>query len=81
MLPGFGGLVSVTLDANAPAVGRSLAELNLRARTGATVLAIARGDGGFATPEPNEPLRVGDVIALAGSEDAIASARAAVTSG
>jgi CPA2 family monovalent cation:H+ antiporter-2 len=81
MLPGFGGLVSVTLGDSATAIGKSLAELNLRARTGATVLAISRGEGGFATPEPHEPLRAGDVLALAGSEEAVASARAAVTSG
>ncbi|HEY5927705.1 MAG TPA: cation:proton antiporter [Kofleriaceae bacterium] len=79
MLPGFGGLVSLTLEGDSPAVGKSLAQLNLRARTGATVLAIARGEGGFATPEPQEPLEAGDVIALAGSDDAIALARAAVT--
>ncbi|HEY5948119.1 MAG TPA: cation:proton antiporter [Kofleriaceae bacterium] len=81
VLPGFGGLVSVTLDTSSYAIGKSLAELNLRARTGATVLAIARGEGGFATPEPHEPLRVGDVLAIAGSDEAVALARAAVTSG
>jgi len=81
VLPGFGGLVSVTLPAGAPAVGKSLAELDLRGRTGATVLAIARGDGGFATPEPHEPLRAGDVLAMAGSPEAVASARVAITSG
>ncbi|HSD89299.1 MAG TPA: cation:proton antiporter, partial [Kofleriaceae bacterium] len=78
MLPGFGGLVSVTLAPSSPAVGQSLAALDLRARTGATVLAIARGQGGFATPEPTEPLRGGDVLALTGSDDALAAARAAL---
>jgi CPA2 family monovalent cation:H+ antiporter-2 len=81
LLPGFGGLVSVALDTKSGAVGKSLADLNLRARTGATVLAIARGEGGFATPEPSEPLRAGDVLALTGSADAIAAARVAITSG
>jgi CPA2 family monovalent cation:H+ antiporter-2 len=81
VLPGFGGLVSVKVDAGANAVGKSLAQLNLRARTGATVLAISRGEGGFATPEPHEPLRAGDVLAMAGSDEAIASARVTVTSG
>ncbi len=75
VLPGFGGLVSVTITPESRALGKSLAELNLRARTGATVLAIARGEGGFATPEPHEPLRAGDVLALAGSDDSVASAR------
>jgi CPA2 family monovalent cation:H+ antiporter-2 len=81
VLPGFGGLVSITVDMSSGAIGKSLAELNLRARTGATVLAISRGEGGFATPQPHEPLRAGDVLALAGSDDAIAAARGAVTTG
>jgi CPA2 family monovalent cation:H+ antiporter-2 len=81
MLPGFGGLVSIAIDADAIAVGKSLAQLNLRARTGATVLAIGRGEGGFATPEPHEPLQAGDVLALAGSDDAVAAARLAITGG
>ena len=76
VLPGFGDLASITIPAGSSAIGRSLADLDLRARTGATVLAIARGEHGVATPSPTEPLRAGDVLALAGSEDAIAAARA-----
>jgi monovalent cation:H+ antiporter-2, CPA2 family len=75
ILPGFGGLSSVTIDSHSAAAGRSLAELDLRAKTGATVLAIGRGAGGLATPSPTEPLRAGDVLALAGSDDEIAAAR------
>ena len=81
VLPGFGGLVSITVDAGSHAIGKSLAQLDLRARTGATVLAISRGEGGFATPQPNEPLHAGDILAIAGSQAAIAAARAAVTNG
>ncbi len=76
ILPGFHGITRLALAVTSPAVGRSLADLDLRARTGATVLAIARGDGGVATPSPTEPLRAGDVLALAGSDEAIAAARA-----
>jgi CPA2 family monovalent cation:H+ antiporter-2 len=85
VLPGFGGLATHALGEGAAAVGRSLGELDLRARTGATVLAIARdvsgdpgagpGRHGLATPSPTEPLRRGDVLALAGSDEAIAAAR------
>ena len=39
------------------------------------VLAIGRGDHGVATPSPTDPLRAGDVLALAGSEAAISAAR------
>jgi CPA2 family monovalent cation:H+ antiporter-2 len=90
MLPGFGGTTSHTLGDGAAAIGRSLAELDLRARTGATVLAIARGAAGaagvagaqgLATPSPTEPLQRGDVLALAGSEDAIAAARKVLDGG
>ncbi len=75
ILPGFAG-ASLRLAATSPAVGRSLAELDLRAKTGATVLAIARGDHGVATPAPSEPLQANDVLALAGSAEAVAAARA-----
>ncbi len=78
VLPGFGGLVSVTLEPQSAAVGRSLAQLDLRARTGATVLAIGRGGGGFATPTPNEALAAGDVLALTGSDGALVAAKAAL---
>jgi CPA2 family monovalent cation:H+ antiporter-2 len=76
VLPGFDGTVSITLPETATAVGRSLAELDLRAQTGATVLAIARAGAGLATPSPTEPLRAGDVLAVAGSHEALARARA-----
>lgn len=75
ILPGFGGVVSIQIGPASPAVGRTLAELDLRARTGATVLAIARGGAGMATPSPTEPLAAGDTLAMAGSDDAIAQAR------
>ncbi|HEY5935544.1 MAG TPA: cation:proton antiporter [Kofleriaceae bacterium] len=75
ILPGFGGMVSVVVPTESVAVGHSLAELDLRAKTGATVLAIGRGASGLATPSPTEPLRAGDVLALAGSTDAVTAAR------
>jgi len=75
-LPGFEDTTSLRLAPGAAAVGRSLAQLDLRARTGATVLAIARGDRGLATPSPSEPLRADDTLVLAGSEEELAAARA-----
>jgi len=76
ILPGFGGLTSIKLTETSPAVGHSLAQLDLRARTGATVLAIGRAEHGLASPSPHEPLRAGDTLALTGSVDSIAAARA-----
>jgi CPA2 family monovalent cation:H+ antiporter-2 len=71
ILPGFPEMVPVRLTARSPGVGRTLADLNLRARTGATVLAINRADAGVVMPTPAEVLRVDDVLTLAGPNEAI----------
>jgi monovalent cation:H+ antiporter-2, CPA2 family len=76
MLPGLGTLTSVRLPADSPAVGKTLVDLDLRGRTGATVLAIGRPDGALATPTGREPLAAGDVLGLTGTADAVAEARA-----
>ena len=75
VLPGFGDTARVAIGPQAACVGKSLAELDLRAQTGATVLAIVRGKQGIAPPPTAEPLEPGDILALAGSPEAIAAAR------
>jgi CPA2 family monovalent cation:H+ antiporter-2 len=77
MLPGLGEPMPVRIEANSPAVDRSLAELNVRGKTGATILAITRqGEAGarVIVPSGREIVRVGDVLALAGSQDAVDAA-------
>jgi CPA2 family monovalent cation:H+ antiporter-2 len=74
LLPGLGDLAAVRLEPHAPVTGRTLADLNLRGRTGATVLAITRQEGGVVVPSAQEVLREGDVLALAGSREAIEAA-------
>jgi TrkA domain protein len=63
-----GGLLIdwLPLEAGAPAAGRSLESLEIRARTGMTIVAILRGDDAIVTPEPTEVLQVGDVLVIAG---------------
>jgi CPA2 family monovalent cation:H+ antiporter-2 len=79
LLPGLGTLESVRVERDSPAVGKTLAELNLRGRTGATVLAIIRRDEQVAVPGAAERLREEDVLALAGSGEAIRAARSFIT--
>jgi CPA2 family monovalent cation:H+ antiporter-2 len=74
LMPGLGEPVPLRLGDNSVAVGKTLAELNLRGLTGASVLAIARGDEGVIVPMASEVLRAGDVLALAGTRDAITAA-------
>ncbi|MBI4229611.1 MAG: cation:proton antiporter [Planctomycetes bacterium] len=76
LLPGLGEPVPVRLDARSAAVGRTLVALNLRGFTGATVLAITRGEEGILVPTGQEVLRSGDVLAVAGSQEAVGAARA-----
>jgi CPA2 family monovalent cation:H+ antiporter-2 len=73
MFPGMGAPVRYQLAEDSPAVGRTLAALELRSATGATVLAIVRGTEG-TVPDAHTPLAAGDVLALAGTDDAIAAA-------
>jgi CPA2 family monovalent cation:H+ antiporter-2 len=75
LLPGLGDLDPVPLAADSPAIGQTLAQLNLRGQTGATVIAILRGDAGTIVPTADEVLRAGDVLALTGSSDAVDAAR------
>ncbi|HEX2730331.1 MAG TPA: cation:proton antiporter [Polyangiaceae bacterium] len=75
LVPGLGPLAPVALEAGSSAIGRSLSQINLRAISGASVIAVLRG-GGVHRPDPHEPLREGDVLALAGSGSCIDSATA-----
>lgn len=75
-LPGLGVPSLVRLSSASGAVGRSLAAINLRGLTGATVVAVSRGETSMVAPSPQEPLRAGDVLAVVGSTEALAAARA-----
>jgi CPA2 family monovalent cation:H+ antiporter-2 len=76
LLPGLGTPVPIHIEESCPVIGRTLAQVNLRGATGATVLAITRGEQGLIVPGPEETLRAGDMLALTGSHDAIATALA-----
>ncbi len=81
ILPGLDGASSVPIGPDAYAIGKTLAQLNLRAKTGAMVVAIRRDDANVLLPTGHELLAAGDVLAIVGSEEAIASARALVRDG
>jgi len=76
ILPGLGEPVAIRVAPESVAAGKSLAQLNLRGATGATVLAIKRGENQIPTPLGRQVIDAGDVLAVAGSHDAIAIARA-----
>jgi CPA2 family monovalent cation:H+ antiporter-2 len=81
LIPGLGQPVSMEVGADDYAVGRSLSELDLRDATDATVLVIIRPGESVILPVGKEVLREGDVLALAGAEEAVDKAKALLRSG
>ncbi len=73
-IPGLGALTPVKISAGSAAIGATLRELNLRSRTGATVVAIARAADGVVVPTGDERLHEDDVVELIGTHDAIEAA-------
>ena len=60
------GITWLRLKADNRLVGQTLAEANLRARTGASVVAIMRGRELITNPEPRAMLRADDLVGLVG---------------
>ncbi len=58
----------------APAVGKSLAQLELRQRHGVTVLAIRRGGQILHNPDPHQELQAGDFLITMGTPDLLTKA-------
>ena len=73
----IGGLLIdwFTLDAGSPAVGRSIAELEIRRQTGMTVAAIVRDPQPVTAPEPTERLQAGDQLVVIGRQEDLARLR------
>ncbi|HET7631501.1 MAG TPA: cation:proton antiporter [Gemmatimonadaceae bacterium] len=75
-LSGLGDLRLATVEGAGPVAGRTLAEVNLRAVTGASAIVILPGDGSrapIAAPAATTRLYAGDLLVLAGSRDALAA--------
>ena len=74
-VPGVGMITPVSLRPDSQSVGKSLAKLDLHTNSGAVVVAIGRGDAEVVVPAGDEILRPGDILELAGSSDAVATAK------
>jgi CPA2 family monovalent cation:H+ antiporter-2 len=58
----------------AAVIGHSIKELNLRKKTGATIIAIKRGKEIIQNPSPSTELKEGDILWLIGSRQEINNA-------
>ena len=54
----------VALELNSPGIDKSIAELEIRRTTGATIIAIIRGAQAITAPQPSEVLRAGDRLVV-----------------
>jgi CPA2 family monovalent cation:H+ antiporter-2 len=75
LLPGMGEPTALRVEAGSRAAGRTLGELRLRGRTGATVLALLRGERVVLMPGAQERLEPGDLLAASGTAEALDAAR------
>jgi CPA2 family monovalent cation:H+ antiporter-2 len=74
LVPGLGEAATLRLPEDAPSVGHSLAELNLRGLTGASVIAVER-QGKVIYPGAHDRLAAGDILVFTGTDDAVTAAR------
>ena len=64
----FGNLLIdwVTLEEASPGAGKTIGELQIRRRTGVTIVAVVRGNQAITAPEPSATLRAGDHLVIIG---------------
>lgn len=55
------------VSSDSPACGKSLKDLNLRKETGATIIAVVRGEKSFTSPPPEFVIKEGDTLVLVAS--------------
>jgi CPA2 family monovalent cation:H+ antiporter-2 len=63
------------LPENSPIVGETIGEVRIRSKTGASVVAIVRGDEALPNPGPEVSFEVGDFIGVLGTPDQRAAFR------
>jgi CPA2 family monovalent cation:H+ antiporter-2 len=72
-------LESVTVASGSQAVGKFIRELELRTRTGASIVAIERNGANIINPGPDEEIQSGDQILLLGTREQLNAAKAALS--
>lgn len=68
------GLTWVAMSEGSPLAGKTLGEVRLRSSTGASVVALIRGQEAVSNPGPEYVLQGGDLVALIGKTDQLSAA-------
>jgi CPA2 family monovalent cation:H+ antiporter-2 len=72
-------LATVAINPGSPVAGRLIRELELRTRTGASIVGIERAGARIINPGPDEELQSGDQVLLLGSVPQLNSAKSALS--
>ncbi|MBB6416185.1 cation:proton antiporter regulatory subunit [Streptomyces sp. AK010] len=62
----------IQIGPGSPYAGRVLGDTRARTRTGASIVAVVRGEEVIASPGPAQGLRAGDVLVVVGTREGIA---------
>jgi TrkA domain protein len=65
------GLEWVTIDEGSPLEGRTLGQSDIRARTGASVIAVLRGEESIPSPPPDFRFERGDTLVVLGRAEQV----------
>jgi K+/H+ antiporter YhaU regulatory subunit KhtT len=67
------------VESESPPCGKTIAELDLRKRTGATIVAATRAGKPYPSPSPDFEVSAGDVLVLVGTHHQLDEARHALS--
>ncbi|UDY23319.1 cation:proton antiporter regulatory subunit [Nocardioides sp. Kera G14] len=70
------GIKTAGIPLGASLAGRTLGDAEIRSRTGASIVAILRGDEVTPSPTPDFVFRQGDKVVVVGTEDGVRAASA-----
>ena len=65
--------VKITVDASSPVVGKTIKALDVRAKTGASIVSMERNGTHYRNPRPDWEFKEGDTVAVIGESTQIAS--------
>lgn len=69
----------INLADSAPAIGSTIRDGEYRTRTGASIVAVIRGETSVPAPDPEFDFQVGDTAVAVGTADGLATLRALLT--
>lgn len=68
----------INVGAASPVVGKSIAEAGIRARSGASIVAVVRGEVTNPAPQPRFSIEGGDTLVVVGTADGISRATSVI---